>query len=86
MRAEFDRRRRGWLIAWRLSELSERREAALAEKTHATMLCGNVDPMALFGPEEVIRAEVERCLSAAGPWGHILNVGHGVVQVWFATA
>lgn len=37
--------------------------------------------MSLFGPEEVIRAEVERCLRAAGPRGHILNVGHGVVQV-----
>ncbi|GFR47650.1 hypothetical protein Agub_g9393 [Astrephomene gubernaculifera] len=41
---------------------------------------GNVDPMVLFGPEEAIRAEVERCLKAAGPTGHILNVGHGVVQ------
>ncbi|GLC42056.1 Uroporphyrinogen decarboxylase [Pleodorina starrii] len=41
---------------------------------------GNVDPMCLFGPEEHIRAEVERCLRAAGPRGHILNVGHGVVQ------
>ncbi len=42
---------------------------------------GNVDPMVLFGPEEAIKAEVERCLRAAGPRGHILNVGHGVVQV-----
>ncbi|KXZ54347.1 hypothetical protein GPECTOR_5g429 [Gonium pectorale] len=41
---------------------------------------GNVDPMVLFGPEERIQAEVERCLRAAGPRGHILNVGHGVVQ------
>ena len=42
---------------------------------------GNVDPLVLFGSEDVIRAEVERCLRAAGPRGHILNVGHGVVQV-----
>lgn len=42
---------------------------------------GNVDPMVLFGSEAVIAAEVERCLRAAGPRGHILNVGHGVVQV-----
>lgn len=41
---------------------------------------GNVDPMVLFGTEEVIRAEVARCLSQAGPKGHILNVGHGVAQ------
>lgn len=42
---------------------------------------GNVDPMVLFGTEEAIRAEVTRCLHAAGPRGHILNVGHGVPQV-----
>lgn len=42
---------------------------------------GNVDPMVLFGTEEAIRAEVARCLHAAGPRGHILNVGHGVPQV-----
>lgn len=47
----------------------------------AVILQGNVDPMCLFGPEEVIRAEVERCLGAAGTRGHILNVGHGVIQV-----
>ena len=41
---------------------------------------GNVDPMVLFGSEAVITAEVERVLSVAGPSGHILNVGHGVVQ------
>ena len=41
---------------------------------------GNVDPMVLFGGEDVITAEVERCLRAGGPRGLILNVGHGVVQ------
>ena len=41
---------------------------------------GNVDPMVLFGSEAVITAEVQRVLSAAGPTGHILNVGHGVAQ------
>lgn len=41
---------------------------------------GNVDPMVLFGTQEVIEAEVKRVLSEAGPKGHILNVGHGVVQ------
>lgn len=41
---------------------------------------GNVDPMVLFGPQAKIEAEVQRVLREAGPKGHILNVGHGVVQ------
>lgn len=41
---------------------------------------GNVDPMILFGTHDKIEAEVHRVLSEAGPKGHILNVGHGVVQ------
>ena len=41
---------------------------------------GNVDPMALFGTEAVIRQAVGDCLEAGGGERHILNVGHGVVQ------
>lgn len=41
---------------------------------------GNVDPMVLFGTQEAIEAEVKKVLLQAGPKGHILNVGHGVVQ------
>eukprot|EP00878_Enallax_costatus_P014251 GHUV01014906.1.p1 GENE.GHUV01014906.1~~GHUV01014906.1.p1 ORF type:complete len:352 (+),score=118.96 GHUV01014906.1:828-1883(+) len=41
---------------------------------------GNVDPMILFGTQQVIESEVKRVLLEAGPKGHILNVGHGVVQ------
>lgn len=41
---------------------------------------GNVDPMVLFGTHVAIEAEVHRVLAEAGPKGHILNVGHGVVQ------
>lgn len=41
---------------------------------------GNVDPMVLFADEETIRNTVQQCISAAGRTGHILNVGHGVVQ------
>ena len=37
--------------------------------------------MVLFGTQELITEEVNRCLLQAGPRGHILNVGHGVVQV-----
>ena len=41
---------------------------------------GNVDPMVLFGTHDLIERDVNRCLLEAGPKGHILNVGHGVVQ------
>ena len=41
---------------------------------------GNVDPMILFGPHSQIQTAVEACFKAAGPHGHILNVGHGVAQ------
>ena len=44
------------------------------------VLQGNVDPMVLFGTEDVIRENVARCLKQAGSNHHILNVGHGVVQ------
>ena len=44
-------------------------------------LQGNVDPMVLFGPPSAIEAAVKACVAAAGGRRHILNVGHGVVQV-----
>jgi uroporphyrinogen decarboxylase len=45
-------------------------------QTHA--LQGNLDPCALYGTEERIRLEVQRILDAAGPTGHIFNLGHGI--------
>lgn len=39
---------------------------------------GNVDPTVLLGPQEGIQQAVEECMQAAGPTGHILNVGDGV--------
>jgi uroporphyrinogen decarboxylase len=42
-------------------------------------LQGNVDPMVLFGSEDVIREHVADVVAKAGP-KHILGVGHGVVQ------
>ncbi|CAM6026861.1 unnamed protein product [Sphagnum balticum] len=44
------------------------------------VLQGNVDPMILFGTEDVIREAVEQCIRDAGMRHHILNVGHGVIQ------
>ncbi|HMF64550.1 MAG TPA: uroporphyrinogen decarboxylase family protein, partial [Edaphobacter sp.] len=41
---------------------------------------GNLDPIALFAPEEVLRARVHEVLDAAGGRpGHIFNLGHGIV-------
>ena len=44
---------------------------------------GNMDPMALFGGEDAIRAEARRVLDAFGPvgrGGHVFNLGHGISQ------
>jgi uroporphyrinogen decarboxylase len=41
---------------------------------------GNLDPIALFAPEEVLKARVQEILvAAAGKPGHIFNLGHGIV-------
>ena len=40
---------------------------------------GNVDPAVLFAPEAAIRSAVAECCRKAGPKGHILNLGHGVL-------
>lgn len=41
---------------------------------------GNVDPLVLLGPTSGIREAVRSCVREAGPSGHILNLGHGVLQ------
>ncbi|MFT7520560.1 MAG: uroporphyrinogen decarboxylase [Kiritimatiellia bacterium] len=40
---------------------------------------GNMDPVALYAPPEEIRRRVRRIIQAAGPRGHIFNLGHGVL-------
>jgi uroporphyrinogen decarboxylase len=41
---------------------------------------GNLDPIALFAPQGILRARVEEVLrQAGGNPGHIFNVGHGIV-------
>lgn len=40
---------------------------------------GNLDPVALYGPPEDIAAKCERIIRAAGPKGHVFNLGHGVL-------
>jgi uroporphyrinogen decarboxylase len=43
-------------------------------------LQGNLDPAVLFGPHEKIRAVTQDTVSALGGQGHILNLGHGILQ------
>ena len=41
---------------------------------------GNLDPIALFAPQDVLRSRVREVLdAAAGRPGHIFNLGHGIV-------
>lgn len=40
---------------------------------------GNVDPAVLFAPLDAVEAAVKDCCKKAGPKGHILNLGHGVL-------
>jgi uroporphyrinogen decarboxylase len=41
---------------------------------------GNVDPAVLFGPPEEIRRATKEAMAALGGTGHILNLGHGILQ------
>ena len=48
--------------------------------TAPTAVQGNLDPITLFAPAEVLEARVLEILSlAAGRPGHIFNLGHGIV-------
>ena len=41
---------------------------------------GNVDPAVLFGPPDEIRRVTQEAMAALGGVGHILNLGHGILQ------
>lgn len=40
---------------------------------------GNLDPVALYAPPADIKRRVKMILDAAGPRGHVFNLGHGVL-------
>jgi uroporphyrinogen decarboxylase len=40
---------------------------------------GNLDPGVLFGSKEFIRDRILDTIKKAGPCGHILNLGHGIL-------
>ncbi len=62
-------------VDWRIS-LSELRRS-LGPKI---ALQGNVDPAMLFAPPEKIRAVTQETVAELGGVGHILNLGHGILQ------
>lgn len=39
---------------------------------------GNMDPMVLFAPQDVIKQRTEEILRAAGGRNHVMNLGHGI--------
>ncbi|KPN31783.1 uroporphyrinogen decarboxylase [Halolamina pelagica] len=39
---------------------------------------GNLDPSLLFADPDTVRERTAEIIEAAGPAGHILNLGHGV--------
>jgi uroporphyrinogen decarboxylase len=43
-------------------------------------LQGNVDPCVLLGPEEGVRRAASEAVEKTGGIGHILNLGHGILQ------
>ncbi len=57
--------------------------AARRRVSDRVALQGNLDPMALFGGDQAIRAEARRVLEDFGPaggGGHVFNLGHGISQ------
>ena len=43
-------------------------------------LQGNVDPCVLLGPESAVRRAARDAVQSTGGLGHILNLGHGILQ------
>jgi uroporphyrinogen decarboxylase len=61
-------------IDWRISMADARRRVG-----GRVALQGNLDPCVLLGSKERIEARAREILEQAGPTGHILNLGHGIL-------
>jgi uroporphyrinogen decarboxylase len=62
-------------LDWRVSL-----DTAWSALGHACAVQGNLDPITLFAPQDVLRNRVHSILAqAAGRPGHIFNLGHGIV-------
>jgi uroporphyrinogen decarboxylase len=62
-------------VDWRVNLRELRRELG-----GRVALQGNVDPAVLFGPSQTIRSVTQETVSELGGVGHILNLGHGILQ------
>ena len=62
-------------VDWRV-DLTEIRKSVGSK----IALQGNVDPAVLLGPAEKIRGVTQDTASSLGGQGHILNLGHGILQ------
>ena len=61
-------------VDWRVS-LGQARAELGAE----VALQGNVDPCVLLSTPDAVRAAARDAMHAAGPTGHVLNLGHGIL-------
>ena len=61
-------------IDWRI-DIAEARERV----GDRVALQGNLDPCILLGSPETIRERVHEIIDKAGPTGHIMNLGHGIL-------
>ena len=61
-------------VDWRISMAEARRRIGAR-----VALQGNLDPCVLLGQKERILGKTEEILAEAGPVGHILNLGHGIL-------
>jgi len=61
-------------IDWRISMAEAKRRLA-----GRVAIQGNLDPCLLLGQQERIKTEASEILAAAGPIGHVMNLGHGIL-------
>lgn len=67
-------------IDWRI-DIGEARRRLDNAGFDRLALQGNLDPCALLGTPETIAAGVREILRKAGPVGHIMNLGHGIMPM-----
>ncbi|WP_287129229.1 uroporphyrinogen decarboxylase [Candidatus Cyanaurora vandensis] len=54
-------------------------DQARARLGPALAVQGNLDPCVLFAPQPFIATKIREVIQAAGPTGHIMNLGHGIL-------
>ncbi|HQR31349.1 MAG TPA: uroporphyrinogen decarboxylase [Blastocatellia bacterium] len=67
-------------LDWRI-DIAEANRRLQAAGFDNLALQGNLDPCALLGTPETIAEGVQEILKKAGPTGHIMNLGHGIMPM-----